>query len=154
MESCFPVSAGGEDNRAGFVDIPLALVALAGGDVAAVGAPAMTHDFEMEAGRAAKVGFEGQSFFLLVPAAQKPVDGQRPRPELHGDVRVFEAAGREVQAGMKAGTVQPVRIKDASFAGASGLDPAQRFGSFAAVIGGKEEIPSPRDRNRADDVND
>ncbi len=114
----------------------------------------MAHDFQMEAGRAAQVGLEGQCFFLLVVVAQQPVNRQGARPELHGDVGVFEAAGRELQAGMQAGTVQPVRVEDASFAGAGRLHPAQRFGPFAAVVGGKEEIPHPQDRNRADHVND
>src|SRR3954462_5811488 len=101
----FPVSTGGQDDRSRFVDVPLALVTLAGIDAAAVSAPAMTHDFQMKARRASQVGFEGQSFFLLVNAAQQPLYGERPRPNLHGDVRIFEAAGREVKPRMQTRTV-------------------------------------------------
>src|ERR1035441_9338594 len=112
----------------------LAFVAAASGDSAAVGAPAMAHHFEMEAGRSTQVGFKGQRLFLFVVAAQQPLDRQGTRTELHGDVGVFEAAGRELQAGMQAGTVEPVRVEDSSFTGAGGLYPAQRFGSFATVV--------------------
>jgi hypothetical protein len=69
-------------------------------------------------------------------------------------VGVFEAARGKLNAGMQAGTVQPVGVENSSFTGASGLDPSQRFGSFAAVVSGKEEVPHPQDRNRADYVND
>ena len=93
----FPVGARGEDDGAGFVDIPFAISAAAGGDATAVSAPAMTHDFEMEAGRSAEVGFESQRFFLFAPSAQNPLHGQRPRTELHGDTGVFKTAGREVK---------------------------------------------------------
>src|ERR1700730_1382443 len=114
----------------------------------------MPHNLKMKAGRAAQVGLEGQRFFLFMPVAQQPVDRHGSWPELYGDVSIFEAARRELQASMQAGTVLPLRVEDASFAGAGRLYPAQRFGSFVAVVGGEEEIPRSQDRNRADHVND
>jgi hypothetical protein len=59
-----------------------------------------------------------------------------------------------MQAGMQAGTVQPVRIEDTTFAGAGRLHPAQGLGSFATVIGGEQEIPQSQSHNRGDDVDD
>ena len=88
--------AGGQDDRARFVDVPFALVALPGIDAAAVGAPAMPHHFKMEVGGATQVGLEGQRLFLLVNAAQEPLNRQRPRPEFHGHVCVFKAARSEM----------------------------------------------------------
>ena len=82
------------------------------------------------------------------------MNGQSARPKLHGQVRIFEAAGRELQAGMEPVTTEPAPVEDASFAGARRLYPAQCLGSFAAVVGGKQEVPYPQDRNRADDVDD
>jgi len=46
----FPVCASGEDDGAGFVNIPLSLVALPIDYAAAVCAPAMAHDIETERG--------------------------------------------------------------------------------------------------------
>ena len=60
-----PVSAGGENDGAGFVDVPFAFIAAEGGHAAAVGAPAMAHHFEMKAGRAAQIGLEGKVSFCL-----------------------------------------------------------------------------------------
>src|SRR5438067_2171713 len=68
--------------------------------------------------------------------------------------RLRRTAGRELQAGMQTGTVQPAGVKDATFAGAGRLHPAQGLDPFAAVVRGEEEIPDPQDRNRADNVYD
>jgi hypothetical protein len=137
----FPVRAGGENDGTGFVEIPLAFVAVAGGDSAAASAPAMPHHFQMKAGRSAEVSLESQGFFLLAPAADQPGHGQGAGPELHGDVGVFEGARRELYAGVEAGTVEPAGVEDASLARTGRFHPAQSFRAPATIVGGKEEIP-------------
>ena len=148
----FPVSACSEYDGTGLVDVPFALVALARIDAAAVGAPSMTADLKMKAGRSAKIGFEGKGFFLVVPAAENPLNRQSARAKLHGDVSVFEAAGREVQTGTKTGAVEPMRFEDAAFSGACGLYPAESLSSPSAIVGGEQEIPGPEGSDRADNV--
>jgi hypothetical protein len=150
----FPVRACGENDRSRFVNIPLALISLARSDAAAVGAPPVPHHFQMKCRRAAQIGFERERLFLVVPAAHEPVQWQCARTKLHRDMRIFKTAGREVQAGVKAGAVQPVRIKDASFAGASRLHPPQGFGSPAAIVSGEQDIPSAQSHKRGTNVND
>ena len=139
LRSCilFPMSARGEDDGAGLVDFPFPLRTLGGTDAVAMSTPAMPHDFEMETGRAAKIGFECERFFLLAHAVQNPVHGQRPRPEFHRDVGIFKTAGREVQASTQAVTVKPARIEDASFSGTRGLDPAESLRTSAAIVRGE-----------------
>jgi len=148
----FPVGASGEDDRTGFVDVPLALVP-AGSHSAAVSAPAVAHDLEMKAWRASQISLKGQSLFLLVPAAQQPVNRQRARPKFHGDVCVVEAAGRKLKAGVQAMAVHPSPVENSSFAGAGGLNPTQRLGSFATVVGGEEKVPRSQNRDPGDNVN-
>ena len=80
--------------------------------------------------------------------------GQRPRAELHGDVGIFKTAGREVQAGAEAVTVEPARIKDASLPGTRRLNPAESFRTSAAIVRGEENVPEPQGRNRTDNVDD
>src|SRR5579863_905229 len=113
----------------------------------------MPHDFHVKGWRTAQIGFEGESFFLLVPAAQQPLDGERARAEFHGDAGVFEAVRGKLQTGVHAGAVQPVRFEHASLAGAGRLHPAQGLRAPATVVGGKKEIPQPQSRNRRDHVN-
>lgn len=148
----FPVGAGSEHDRARFVDIPFTVVALAGADGTAVSAPAMADNFEMESRRAAKIRFEGQRFFLFVDAAHEPLHGKSARAEAHHHMRVFEAAGCEMQAGMEAVAIEPFRFENASLTGACRLDPAQRFGSATAVVGGKQNVPCSQSHNCADNV--
>src|ERR1700686_3597631 len=111
-----PVSAGREDDRAWFVEIPFALIAAQGSQAPAVSAPAMAHNFKMEVGRTAQIRLEGERLFLFVPAAQQPMDGQSARPEFHGDVSVFEAARRKLKSGVEAVAIQPAPVEDPSLA--------------------------------------
>ena len=67
----------------GSIDIPFAVVALARRNTAVMGAPVMSHDFQMKTRRAVQVGFESQRFFLLVPATHQPMNRNSTRPELH-----------------------------------------------------------------------
>jgi hypothetical protein len=149
-----PMSAGSQNDRSGLVDVPMAFVALTIVRLAASGAPAMADDLQMEAGRAAKIGFKGQSLFLLPPCAQQPMYWKGARPELHGDAGIFKAAGAKLQAGIEAGTGQPAGVDDASLAAARRIDPAQRFSPPATVIAGKQEIPDDQHCHRADHVYD
>src|ERR1700739_3649494 len=114
----------------------------------------MPHDFQAKAGRTAEIGFKGESFFLLAYAVENPMYGQRPWAELHGDVSIFKAAGREVEAGIEAVAVEPARIEDASLVGARGLNPAGGFRTSAAIVSGKENVPESQGRNRTDNVDD
>src|SRR6266567_1842806 len=90
----FPVATRSEDHRAGLVDVPFAFIASTGCDPAAVSAPAMAYDLQVKTWRTAQVGLKGQSFSLLAPPAQQPLDGQSTRSKFHRDVSVFEAARR------------------------------------------------------------
>jgi len=147
------VGASGQDDRAGFEDVPLALILFAGQNAVAMGTPAMAHHIKTEAGRSAQVGFKCKSFFLLVDAAENPLNRKWTRPESHGDVSIFEAAGREPQTGVESITIEPTKIDNAAFTGTSRLNPAQGLGSAAAVVGGEEEVPSPQAHNGTHNVN-
>jgi len=150
----FPVGAGGENDRPRFVDVPLSLIAFALDHAATVCAPAVTYDVETEGRRTAKVCFESQSFFLLVDAAENPVNRQSTRTKLQSDAGIFKTARRELQAGVQAKAVQPVEFRNAALTRAGRLDPAQRLGATTAVVGGEEEIPTPHGHHCADNVND
>ena len=149
-----PMGACGENDGSGFVDVPLSLVAFALDHAATVRAPAVSHDVETESRRTAKVRFKSQSFLLLVDAAENPVNRQRTRAELQGDAGIFKTARRELQARVQAEAVQPVEFGNTAFTRAGRLHPAQRLGATAAVVGGKEEIPTPHGHHCADNVND
>ena len=84
----------------------------------------MPDHFQVEGWGSAQVCLEGKCLLLFVPAAEEPLNGQCARTELHRYVGVFEAARRELKSGVKAVTIVPARIEDASFTGAGGLDPA------------------------------
>jgi len=70
-----PMSASRQDDGTGFIDVPLPLLLSMRHDPPAVSAPTMPDDIESKAGRTAEIGFERQSFFLLVHAAQDPIHG-------------------------------------------------------------------------------
>jgi hypothetical protein len=118
-----------------------------------MGTPAVAHYIEPETGGSAQVGVKGQSFFLLVNAAENPLNRQGARPESHRNVGIFEAAGRKLEASVESIAVEPTKINDATLTGASRLNPAQSLGSAAAIVGGKEEIPSPQAHNGTGNVN-
>src|SRR5580693_6719424 len=118
-----PVRPRGQDDRARLVEIPLPPFALAR-DPPVVSAPAMPHYFQMEAWRTTQISLESQSFFLPTPATHQPMQRRGSRAELHGDARVFKPPGSEMQSCLQAGTAHPVRLQDASLAGASRLHPA------------------------------
>ena len=130
------------------MNFPFALVARAP-DTAAAGGPAMAHHFQVEAGRAAEVGFKSQRFFLLMPAVKNPVREERPA-ELHGDSRILKAARRKLETGMKPVTAQPGRGNYAPFAGACCLHPAQRRFSFVPVVEDKRQRPESRPQHQVD----
>lgn len=150
----FPMGAGGQNDRARLVNVPLALIAFPGDNAAAVGAPAMAYHIEAEAWGTTKIGFEGKGLFLAVNAAQDPLDRQGPWPESQNYARVVKAAGRELKSRIEAGTIEPAEINDAAFACTRCLDPAQRFGPAAAVVGGEQDVPAPKSDNRTDNVDD
>lgn len=148
------MSASGEDDGAGFIEIPLALFTFAVDDSAAVSTPAVTDNIKVKGRGSAEVGFKSQSFFVLMNAAEDPLHGQGSGPKLESDVGVLKAAGRELEAGMKTEAVEPAEFSDTSFASAGRLDPAKGFGAPAAIIGRKEGIPYPESRHCADNVDD
>jgi len=143
--------ASRENDGAGFVDIPFTMIAAAA-DAPAVRAPAMTHNFQMKAGRAAQIGFERESFFLLAKTTQNPLYRKGARQKLKSNARIFKAAGGELQPGVQARSAQPMKIENAPFAGAGRLNPAQGFCSLAAVVSGKNQVPHPESRGRTDDI--
>src|ERR1700678_1057221 len=112
---------GGEDHWAGLVDIPIVVVPLARGDSSIMGTPTMAHHFQAKGRGTVEVRFESQSFLLLAPATQQPMDRQSARPELDRYSRVVEQAQRKMQLGLQAGISHPARFEDATFAGARGL---------------------------------
>src|SRR5579872_189108 len=150
----FPMGASGENDRTGFVDVPLPLFALPLDDSAAVSAPTMAHDIKTECRLPAKIGFESQRRLLLIHAAEDPVNWQSSRAKLEGDAGVLKTPGRELEAGVKAEAIHPAEFGDTPFSGAGRLNPAQGLSPAAAVVSHKEEIPSPKSDNYADNVDD
>src|SRR5208283_295408 len=148
-----PVRPGGQDHGAGFVDIPLAVVALGRRNPAIMSAPAMPDHFQTETRGAIQIGFKGQSFFLLMPAADQPLNGKSARPELHGYAGVIKPAVGKMKTGLQAGRSHPIRFEDASLADACGLDPAQDGGALFSVVMRKHEVPQPQNGDRSDHVN-
>src|SRR5713101_7631431 len=88
----------------------------------------MAYHIQVEGGRTAQIGLEGQSFLLPATAAHQPLYGKSAGLELNRHARVFEPAGREVQARLQAGTTHPVRLQNATFTGACRLHPAHGEG--------------------------
>src|SRR5580692_7717099 len=66
-EFLLPLRAGGQDDRAGTDNGPVA--GFADHFIVAVSEPAMTEYFEMDAGRAVEIRLKGQCLFLFVPGA-------------------------------------------------------------------------------------
>ena len=58
-----------------------------------------------------------------------------------------------MQPRLQAGTAHPVRLQDASLAGASGLHPAQGRRALFSVVGGKHEVPQSQHGDRTGHVN-
>ena len=133
--------AGRQNNGAGLVNVPFALVPFVADNSAAVGAPTMANDIQAEDGRSTKIGFKCQRLFLLVQAAEDPVNRQGTRTELQGNAGIFKASGRKLKASMKAGAVEPTKVEDAAFAGAGGLNPAKSFGAATSVVRREKDIP-------------
>jgi hypothetical protein len=52
----------------------------------------MAYDVEMEARGKSHVGFEGESFLLLTPAAQSPLHRERARQQANGEVGLLKPA--------------------------------------------------------------
>src|ERR1700741_3994465 len=95
--------------------------------------PTMVHDFQMKTWRTTQIGLERERFLLMVPAADEPLHRQRARPEPDGYARVFEPARGKMQPRLQPGTAHPVRLKDASLAGARCLHPAQNCDSLFSI---------------------
>ena len=120
-----PVRPRRQDDRTRLVDFPLAIIPAPAQDRStAVRAPPMSHDFKIEAGRTTQVRLERKRLFLLVCAAQKPIERKSPRPEAHGYAGIFETSGRKLQTCQQTRIAQPVEVEDSAFACASRLDPA------------------------------
>ncbi len=116
-------------------------------------APAMPDYFQTDTRGSAQISLEGQSFFLMVPATQQPLYGQRPGSKFYGNASVFKPVGREVQPRLQAGTPHPVEFQNAAFSGAGCLHPAHRHGTPLSIVGGKHEVPHRQHGDRTHDVN-
>ena len=57
----------------------------------------MTQHFETGSGRAVQVCFKSQSFSLLVPSAQDPLNGQWARHEANGYPRILKPVCGEAE---------------------------------------------------------
>jgi len=107
----------------------------------AVAAPAVIEDFEPEGGRAIQVSLEGESLFLLAPMTYQPLNRQRARQQLQSKMGVFKPPGRELKAGIKAGTSRPARLNYFAPTAASDLHPPKRGRALAPVIAREREVP-------------
>ena len=59
-----------------------------------------------------------------------------------------------MQASIKSGGVQPAKVNDPSFTSTRRLNPSECFGASAAVVGGKNHIPSRKNDERANYVDE
>jgi len=59
-----------------------------------------------------------------------------------------------LQASIKSGGVQPAKVNDPSFTSTRRLNPSECFGASAAVVGGKKNIPSRKNDERANYVDE
>ena len=116
--------------------------------------PAMTEHIKMEGGSAVQVSFKSKSFFLLVPDADKPLEGDGPGPQADGHPGIVEPVRGKAEAGVKLGHAQPTGVQHMAFAGTRGLHPAQGGGTLAAVIARKIEKPHPQQDDRTKRVNE
>src|ERR1039458_3364015 len=85
-----PVFLGSENDGAGTSDGPGA--STGGIFRSRVTRPTMTDDVEMEAWGESHVGFEGERFLLMAPAAQSPLHRERARQEENGEMGVLKPA--------------------------------------------------------------
>ena len=65
--------------------------------------PAMAEHIQMKAGSAVQVSFKSESFFLLVPDADEPLQGDGTRPQANGDAGIVKPVCGETEAGLKLG---------------------------------------------------
>ena len=114
----------------------------------------MTEHVKLEAGGATEVRFKGKSFFLFVPGADEPFEGDRTRSQADSHLGVIEPVRREAEAGLEKSNAQPMRIKDAAFAGTGGFNPAQGRRSLAAIVAGKVKKPRPQQNRCTDRVDE
>src|SRR5271156_3064429 len=115
----------------------------------------MTNNVEMKARRKSHVGFEGECFLLLAPAAQGPPYRKRTRQQTDGQPRVFKPARGKIQRGLQTRTAGlPSQIDDAAFSQACRLHPLQHVAGAPPVVSDKPGVPQKRERERCDNVDE
>src|SRR6476660_4295907 len=107
----------------------------------ALGQPAMTENIEMETWRAIQVSFKSESFLLLVPDAEEPLERDRARSQMDGYPRVIEPMSAKAEVGLEKSLAEPARVQHLAFVGTGRLDPVQRRSAFATVVASKIEKP-------------
>jgi len=109
----WPIVSGGQNHWSGAGDGPCSMLRATTGP----SRPAMADYVQMKAGRKAQIGFEGESFLLAAPTADKPSHRLRTRPQTNRQSRIFEPARRQVQGCVQQGAATvPARILDSAFA--------------------------------------
>ena len=117
--------------------------------------PAMTDDVEMEARGKSHVGFEGERFLLLAPAAQGPLHRERARQQANGETGVLKPARGKMKSGLQPGAAGlPSQIGDAAFSEACRLDPLQHVAGAPPVVTDKPGVPEEGERERHDHVDE
>ena len=115
----------------------------------------MTDDVEMEARGESHVGFEGERFLLLAPAAQGPLHRERARQQADGETGVLKPARGKIQGGLQPGAAGlPSQINDAAFSEACRLDPLQHVGGPPPIVTDKPSVPEEGERERCDYVDE
>src|SRR5690349_7987628 len=101
----------------------------------------MTEHIQMEAGCVVQVSFKRKRFFLLVPDADKPSEGDRPRAQADGYPGIVEPVSSEAEVGLEQSLTQPARVEHLTFVGAGSFHPVQCCGTLATVVARKIEKP-------------
>src|SRR5271156_2272425 len=115
----------------------------------------MTNNVEMKARRKSHVGFEGECFLLLAPAARGPLYRKRTRQQTDGQPRVFKPARGKIQRGLQTRTAGlPSQIDDAALSEACRLHPLQHVAGAPPVVTDKPGVPQKRERESCDNVDE
>ena len=114
----------------------------------------MAEDIQPEARSAIQIGFESKRFFLPLPNADKPLEGDRAGSQSHRDSGIIEPVRDEAKAGLKKSHAQPARVEDSTPVGARRFYPAQGQGPFSVVIAGKVEKPHRQQDSRTERVDE
>ena len=114
----------------------------------------MAEDIQPEARSAIQIGFKSKRFFLPLPNADKPLEGDGAGSQSYRDSGIIEPVRDEAESRLEKSYSQPTRLEESAAVGACRFHPTQCQGTFFAVIAGKVEKPHRQQDSRTERVDE